>query len=613
MQDPRTASGPAALLLVLVLATGAAADVVTIPVSEIQPGMTGYGLTVFAGSTVDTFGVTVVGVQRNIRADGSLIVVEVSGHGLEVSSIAQGMSGSPVFLDGRLAGALAFGWAGALRPLGGVTPADEMLAVSAAPPATYSAGGGTAPSWGQLVPAPSAHLLHRLDWPTTPAADPAAPALPAGWPAAEDLASALLAPLLGDDPAPTGWVCRPAGGTAEAGRSAPDPHATLVPGGACAVPLIMGDAQLGAIGTVTWVEGDDVWMMGHPFMQRGPVRLPLATAEILTMFPSRQMSFKMGSIGTLVGAVHQDRRPAVVGRLGAEAPLLPVTVAVHDAAGTRDYAYRVADDPLLAGSLVFWAAYNSLLAEGDDASLQTVHWSLDLLWRAEDEDRQRRLVLDGAGAGPGGAASLGAGLMIPLNLLLANPFTPVRFDSVAVTLTATPGLEMAQVLGASAPRRVPVGTRSLPVQVDLEPRRGERRTVTVDLALPAGLEPGRHRLVIASAAEFFGLEVQRAAGRFTVPDLAATEALLVEERGATVLTTALLVRGRNVVVRGRELDALPGSVRRTVRRGVGNDGRTLADFVARDDTPLPWLLQGNAVLELEVTATAEPLDPERRP
>ena len=608
----RTRCGPAAILLIMGLATGAVAEVPVIPLAEIEPGMTGYGLTVFSGTVVDTFAVTVVGVQENIRADGNLIVVEVSGHGLEISNIAQGMSGSPVFLDGRLAGALAFGWPGALRPLGGVTPAGEMLAVSADPPsAAYGTGSRVSPPWTLLVTASAVAMARTLGWPESALPAAGTTGLPTGWPSPENLARHLLTPLLGDEPAPAGWICHPAGAASVAAATSPAP--TLVPGAACAVPLIMGDAQLGAIGTVTWVDGDDVWMMGHPFMQRGPVRLPLATAEILTLFPSRQMSFKMGSIGELVGAVHQDRRSAVVGQLGAEAPLLPVAVQVNDERGTRDYAFQVADDPLLAGSLVFWAAYNALLAEADDASLQTVRWTLDLDWHSDTDDVPRRLALSGSGAGPGGAATLGAGIMVPLNILLANPFETVRFEKVAITLTMTPGLELARLLGVNAPRRVPVGTKVLPVAVELEPRRGVRRTLHIDLVLPAGLAPGRHRLIIASASEFFGLEVQRAAGRFQVADLAATAKLLAEDRSSSTLTTALLVRGRNVVVRGRELDNLPGSVRRTVRRGVGNDGRTLADFVARQDLPTAWLLQGHAVLDLEVTSPDEPLEPERRP
>ncbi|RKZ14058.1 hypothetical protein DRQ50_09610, partial [bacterium] len=520
-------------------------------------------------------------------------------------------------LDGRLAGALAFGWPGALRPLGGVTPAQEMLAVSADEPLqAYGVGHISSPPWLELVTAPATDLAHDLDWPSLPV--PAQASQLADWPNPQLLAQRLLTFLLGEAPAPSGWICHPTGmttplATAAVAVATAEPAPTLVPGGACAVPLILGDAQLGAIGTVTWVDGTDVWMMGHPFMQRGPVRLPLATADILTLFPSRQMSFKMGSIGELVGAVHQDRRPAVVGRLGAVAPLLPVTVRVQDESGTRDYAFEVAADPLLAGSLVFWAVYNALLAAGNDASLQTVRWSLDLDWHRLDEAAGRRLTLSGSGAGPGGAVALGAGIMAPLNMLLANPFDRVGLDGVAVTMTMTPGLATARLLGVNAPRRVPVGTTTLPVTVELEPRRGERRTVAVDLPLPAGLVPGRHRLITASAAEFFGLELQRAAGRFQVADLAATVRILAEERNSSVLTTALLVRGRNVVIRGHEMEHLPGSVRRTVRNGAGNDSRTLADFVARQELPTQWLLSGHAVLDLEVVPATEPLEPERRP
>jgi hypothetical protein len=293
--------------------------------------------------------------------------------------------------------------------------------------------------------------------------------------------------------------------------------------------------------------------------------------------------------------------------------LLPVRVEVRDPAGTRPYRFEVANDRQLAAPLIFWCAYNALLAAGDDASSQTIRWSLDLDWRAGQQVRGRRLSLAGAGAGPGGAASLGAAVMAPLNLLLANPFVPISLDSVTIVLEATPGLATAAVLGMTAPRRVPAGQSRLPVTVEIEPHRGPRRTLPVELPLPAGLSAGRHRLIVASAAEIFALEAQRAAGRFDVPDLAATVALLAAERSQQTLVTALLVPGRNVIVRGRELTALPGSVRQTVRRGSGPERRTLADFVSRRDTATDWLLQGHAVIDLEILPPDEPLEPERRP
>ena len=603
----------AAVVLILTFGGGARAAAPVIGLDEIEAGMTGYGLSVFEGTRVDTFGVTVVGVQENLRTAGNMILVEVSGHGLERSNIAQGMSGSPVFLDGRLAGALAFGWAGALRPLGGVTPAGEMLAVAADPPsAATGLVRGPVADWTELLTAPATDLSRDLGWADAVLPDEG-PTF--SWTTPENMARRLLTPLLGQEPSPSGWICRPSGTVLAVAAPATGAAtgATLVPGGACAIPLIMGDAQLGAIGTVTWVDGADVWMMGHPFMQRGPVRLPLATAEILTLFPSRQMSFKMGSIGQVVGAVHQDRRPALTGQLGAVAPLLPVQVEVQEEGRIRTYSFEVADDPLLAAPLVFWAAYNSLLAEGNDASLQTVRWTVDLAWHSGSDTVSHHLVLKGAGAGPGGAASLGAGVMAPLNLLLANPFEPVSLDSVIIVMATEPGLATATVLGMTAPRRVPAGTTSLPVSVEIEPRRGPRRTLTMDLTLPAGLAAGRHRLIVASAAEFFALEAQRASGRFQLPDLAATVDLLAEERDQTTLVAALLVPGRNLVVRGRELSDLPGSVRQTVRRGTGAGHRTLADFVARREAPTDWLIQGHALLDLEIMPADQPLEPERRP
>ncbi len=605
LRSVRTAL-PCLLALLACLVPAAVTGTPVINVDEIRPGMTGYGLTVFAGTRIDTFGVTVVGVQENIRADGHLILVEVSGHGLEESSIAQGMSGSPVFLDGRLAGALAFGWGGALRPLGGVTPAAELLAVSTAPPlATGLAAATPAPDWTPLLATTDGGLARTLGLGEAPVA--AAAAWPDGWPEPADLAVELLDPFTDRDH-PAAWVCRPAGQAAAGGGTAAAPR-TLVPGAACAVPLVMGDAKLGAIGTVTWVDGEDVHMMGHPFMQRGGVRWPLATAEIVTVFPSRQMSFKMGSIGEVVGAVHQDRRAGIAGRLGAEAPLLPVHVTTPHGV----YDFQVANDVQLAPALVFWAFYNALLAVGDDASLQTVHWSLRATWREEGATDLRSLDLAGATAGPGGVASLGPAMTVPLRILLGNPFVPIALESVDVELVTAPGVATAEVRDLVAPTTVVAGTRVLPVEVVLSPRHGAPERRMVELALPAALGPGRHRLVVASAAEFFALEAQRAAGRFQTGSLDATIELLESERGLGTLVVALLSRGTGVVVRGNELADLPGSLARTVRRAAGPEQMTAADFVARHAESTPWLLLGHAVLDVRVIPATDPRKPERRP
>ena len=217
---------------------------------------------------------------------------------------------------------MAFGWPGALRPLGESLRPTEILALPTRLPAPPPAA-GRPEAWTDLAgliagsPGELARDLlelfvgsDRLVASAAAAAEWVRLARPGGAALARSQRSDRTPAGRGDsrrsgrNARPQSWIIQPLGGGPGPGATLADPSggslrpATgLAPGSACAVPLVTGDAELGAIGTVTWVEGDQVYMMGHPFLQRGPVNLPLATAEILTVFPSRQMSFKMGYVG----------------------------------------------------------------------------------------------------------------------------------------------------------------------------------------------------------------------------------------------------------------------------------------------------------------------------
>jgi len=595
-----------------------------IPLTELEPGMKGFGLTVFEGSRIDTFQVTVIGVQDRIRAAGSVLLVEVAGHGLEISSIAQGMSGSPIFIDGRFAGALAFGWGGALRPIAGVTPAAEILALPdrpvGAPAAEHQVvapdlGSLVSPAWqggglGVELFGPEAAGNHRavdLDAPLWPSPDRLARTLMQEW--LPDLAAA--------GPDPTGWICLPARSNLAAGAAAAsDADLTLVAGSACSIPLVGGDAQLGVMGTVTWVEDGRVLMMGHPFMQRGPVSFPLATAEILTLFPSRQMSFKMGSLGTVVGTVHSDQRAGLAGRLGPAPRMIPVTVDLarpESGGDSRRFDFEVADDPQLTPALVFWSLYNSLLVEGDDASRQTLRYTLQTTWSGHDGLAAEPLVQHGVVTGPGGAMGLSSEWMAPLMVLLGNPHRPVKLESVVASFDITRPMDTAAIVGLSGPRVLPPAGSEVIFQVEIEPHLGERTTIEVPVTLPAHLKPGPYRVVAASAAELFAVEAQRAAGRFQGPSLENLITLLRTDRSPANLALALLAPGSGMVIQGAELSQLPPSVNRLLRSGNMQATPTLADYVLRHDIPTDWALVGNAVRAVQLDPVTEPLTEERRP
>lgn len=598
-------------------AGSAAGPAAPIGLDEIRPGMRGYGLSVFREATIDTFSVEVIGVQRGNRVDGDVILIEIAGQDLETARVVQGMSGSPIFLDGRFAGALAFGWAGSLKPIAGVTPAAEMLRIPQTEPAAPGRRAGVRFETRDLLsgwsdPARTAALAADLTGRADAAVAVGSPLdVDDPWPAAADLLPALLPGLEAEETA--GWICRPAGLAAAAAAPSGATPRTLEPGSACAVPLVLGDALLGAIGTVTWVQGDRVLMMGHPFLQRGPMDLPLATADIVTILPARDMSFKMGSIGEVVGAVHHDQRAGLGGRLGAVAPLIPVEVTIAESGSAdRVYRFEVADDVQLAPSLVFWTLYNSLLAEGDDASLQTVRYSLEADWSGAPELDGQPLKLTGVAAGPAGVRGLAAQWMAPLTLLMNNPYEPVRIEAVRARLEVRKGLETATITGLTGPVHGLRPGQTARYRVGLQPHRGAPESLDFEVRLPANLQPGPLRLAVASAAEFFALEMQRAAGSFEVRDLPATLRLLNEPRSQDDLVVALLAPGQSLVLDGTEWKSLPASMRGFLAETDGA-APTLADFVVRRSRPTDWLLQGHAILALQILPESRPRSDERRP
>lgn len=593
-----------------------------IPVSDISRGMKGYGLTVFEGSRIDTFGVEVVGIQERSRVDGNLILIEVSGHDLERSSIAQGMSGSPIYIEGRFAGALAFGWAGSLRPLAGVTPARDILNLPVNPESVPNSAQLSRSGMVQdMLP-----LLAGLDSDPEFAAEVLGGAVNRNsleknatmWPAADR----LILDLLKEATSAVGagfleqeyWYCNPVGGGSSSGGTSQGSAEPLKPGSACAVPLITGDAMLGVTGTVTWVEGNDVLMMGHPFMQRGPVNLPLATAEVLTVFPSRQMSFKMATVGGIVGSVHHDQRAGLAGKVGPAPRMIPVSVDVEFLGShTRHYDFEVVEDPLLTPSLVFWTLYNSLLAEGDDASNQNISYEVKSHWRGPSILENSPLVISGVAAGPGGAMSLAGDWMSPFSLLLSNPFQKVALDKVQARFRISNSLNTARITGLDGPRNVRIGAEQVTVQVEVTPRRGVKEVVEVELKLPANIKAGAYRLVAASASEFFALEAQRAAGRFQVASFDGAVKILTMARGADDLMVAILAPGQGLMIADRQMNHLPGSVSRLLQKGNMQIQTTMADYVARENQPMPFALQGHAVRKLRIHSAPMPVKEERRP
>jgi hypothetical protein len=587
----------------------------TIALDEVKVGQRGYGLSVFAGGRPERFEVEVIGVMRNISPDMSYILARLSGHGLETSGVAAGMSGSPVFLDGRLAGAVAFGWPFAKEAIGGITPIALMRRLPTL--------GGPAPA----IPPPPvelsdllagripADLLRRelaklrprlggvpegavagIEWSTSGFGEVSQGVLRQ---ALGSVAPAGRSPSAADR---GGILPRPAAGSAPLAPNAPNaPNAPgavaiLDPGSAVAAVLVDGDFQLAATGTVTDHFGDHVLAFGHPFLGLGPIRVPMAQADVVTVLSSQYTSFKISNIGDVVGAFEQDRQAGIVGRLGAAAPMIPMTLRIAGAGPSkaREFRVRLANVPELLPML----AGSTTLAGLESASYAAGAQSIDLTARfrlARYGELTVHQTFDGENAGTAGAAHL----LSVAAYLMQNPLERVGIQEIEVELRQSPQPRGATLVGAQAERSVVRPGETVTVHLDLAAYRGERFRHSFELPLPADLPAGRYALLIGDGASADAARLSLA----PIEPVAFGQALgllrsLHSRRDLAVLG---VTGGAGLSVAGELMPHLPASVRSLWGAAAAGSALPLRSVIAQElHETMPMPIEGLLRLDLEV-------------
>lgn len=597
------------LLLAAACALGAAPGVPTLGPDDLKPGQRAVVRTVFEGSRVEEFDAEIVAVMKGGRAEGDLILAKATSERVIKSGVAQGMSGSPVYVDGKLVGALSSGWSFSREPLFGVTPIGEMLAVLDLPVPKHT--DGTAGPAG-VDPARGSVRFGEFRWEddddaTSPGLAPFGPSF-GPWGADPGVgARALAVPLMcgGLNPAaqdlarrwfaPYGLAVTPGGRAADGGP----PADSLTPGSAVAVDVLTGDVQMSAIGTVTWRDGDRVLIFGHPLFQSGDVRLPLSSARIATIVASDLTSFKLGVRGRPVGTATQDRRAAMSGRLGASPGLLPITVDVAVGSRARQrFTFGSIEDRLLAPQLVGVAALNSFLESGGAGGNQTLRWTLRMT-----RTGARPLTLTDVVAGDAPAADLGAALAAPLRFLFGNPFDRLELDSVSVAIEVVPGREQwslrsARLLGSSVR---PGGT--IRVECEVERWHGERSTVVLAVTVPEEAPDGRYVLWLGGGPELSRYEAARLPGRYRPTSLDDAWRRLAEVRPGDALYATLFASAPEVTREGRDYPELPVSALALLASGQGaGDGGRRGDVARLDQRRVAFAgpVRGELLLSVQV-------------
>lgn len=490
------------------------------PLAEIRRGMVGVGKTVVQGTEVEEFGVEVLGVLRGAVPSGDLVLIRVYGPVIErTGGIAAGMSGSPVYIEGRLAGAVAYAFELSDHTIGMMTPIERMLKI-------WETGG-----IGSLDMAPVAYLDAEAQVDGRPIkgvamalgdSDLVQSIFGETGAAPDSLSRAgMLTMVSASTPVMVGGL----GGRAfemfkdrfsqaaersglklvQSGAAGVEEAGELVPGGAIAVQLAVGDVDVSAVGTVTHIDHGRVLAFGHPFMQRGDTGFFMAPAYVHAVVKSLSMPFKLSSPGSPVGAIVQDRTDGIAGIIGLAPKAVPVNVTVRDrdTGRTKKAAVQAVHVPEVLNAVVPAAALNTVDGTLDRIGEGTayVHFEIEI------DGGRIKLVRDNMFADDADVAALSVSeLADAISLILANAVEEPEISSVEVDVNVTRERKVAFVTDAYVDEQEVRPGQEVAVHVVMREFRGKEFTKTVTITIPEDAAPGELAITARGGSVTWGEE-----------------------------------------------------------------------------------------------------------
>jgi len=582
----------AVLAIVLLAAPGPARSedkLATMPVADIQPGMKGAAYTIFQGDQVEKIDLEVIGVLHNaIGPKLDVILVRLLGDTVRQTGVVAGMSGSPVYIDGRLVGALALKLGSFTKEaIAGVTPIADMLEIEQSPatpaskPAQVASTSVALPQeFARDVAAGSGNFLVPIDTPL--------------------ITTGLLPDTLarfGKDFSVFGMTAM-AGGTAAASPSDPD----IKPGDMVGIDLIRGDLSISSGCTVTTVVEGRILACGHPLFGFGSVEMPLSRAHVLMTLASAAASTKVITTGGPIGTLTQDRQTAVMGKLGDGPQMIPLDVMLDTSGEQKQYHFEVIESPQLTPTLVAAAAYNGIIgspAYGAGPMLQ-MDGTINLKGHTPVQLEDLFVPVDPATPA---AFYLATEVQSAFARIYSNPYELPQIERIDLHVKALTERRSAEIDGAWIERSIVHPGETLTVKVLLRPYRGEPFIQSLPVTIPAQTARGNLQLVI-SDAEFLNRNVQSLAAT-TQGQLTSLEQLiqlLNRERHNDRLYATLLQPTPTVFVEDKEMPNVPASAISVLDQRQSSAGARLLwqSTAGQWSVPMHQAITGQHMLTLTV-------------
>ncbi len=569
----------------------------TIPVAQIHAGMRGVAYTVFEGVKPEPMEVEVLGVLRNVNGPkGDIILVRLHGTKVEYTGVVAGMSGSPVYLDGKLAGALAFRIGEfSKEPIAGVTPIASMLEINALDrspaeeaaatrPAVNNAAGKTAsPGDANGLATSTQDFANYLKPIETPlvfngfSEDTVRRFAP-------QFASAGIVPVMG------------AGSSSDAKQ--PEP---LEPGSAVSAVLVRGDMDIEATCTVTYIDAQRLLACGHPLLQFGSVDLPMNKAQVLATLASPLNAFKIVNTTEPAGVFVQDRHTGIMGVFNKEPQMIPVTLTINGGAGMKAFHYEVLNNARLSPVAIMATVFNALHGVNEYGEEISYRLNGSINVKGFPEVQLKNMFSPAENAQPAAmAAALSLGERF--GRIYDNPYNAPAVDSVKLDFDLVRERRWARLESARADVTEARPGDEITIETVLVPYRGERRVQQIPVKIPPSASKGTLRILVSDG------ETLDRMGRGTPAfgrklDLASTIALLNKEHANNRVYVSLLEADPEARVADKVMPTLPISVMNVMDGMRGNQEMVVSGESNVDETatmPLDYVVSGAQLLTITV-------------
>ena len=595
--------------------------------SQLTRGMKGYGLSVFEGTKIEKFDVEIVSVMTQWGPHQDVILAKLSGKGLEKSGVISGMSGSPVYVTGpdgkdRMIGAVAYGWPLMNEPLCGIQPITQMLAgtdiigcekpqtqpalPTTAPFETASTAGGDGGSQldesfmrALVAPQKIDFIKAYLDTQKLSHDQPAGLKLSAlSTPLMVSGMSSRTVAAMGGNMSPFGIVPFQSGGAG--GKELADAQSIkLEPGSMIAIPLVSGDADLSACGTVTDVVGDKVIAFGHAFFGEGELDLPMGTAYVHTVVSSMFESFKLASPVKMLGSLTQDQTVAVSGSIGRKATTIPMTVTVNwsQTGKQQVFNYEVCRHNFLTPLAVSYLLESSVSGWRALPEQHTVRYSVAIDFDKLGAYRTENITTRE------GANSLISDVVRPVFAMMHNPYGPsAKITRIEVAVAIDSGECSAAIKELKLDGKAYHPGETIRGTLTIQPYRKERKDIPVEIALPRDLPQGQYQITVCDwthAAEATHDEMPHLFAPKTSGQLLGAINASVATRGNLIYVRMPLKRG-GVALSLNELPDLPPSRAAILSRSNPLDAHDFTKSLVQT-VQTCYVLSGSTDAAIEVT------------